>query len=187
MLTNVLEFHAIEGGPLSLFKTWGIPCLAKIASSFGMVDPAEVDAMISASGIRLYSFVATVRYSSERSGLTKSSASSFHGALGSVVVFRGSSRPALPLVAAWHGKQQSTSSLTILSTPENQTFPPMRRLVFTILGVQCVLGPRLCLSLFLGLRSCFPPVKFIGRPIVHVSYFCTLVPRDVSTGQSRWP
>lgn len=152
-----------------------------------MVDPAEVDATISASGIRLYSVVATVRYSPERSGLTKSSASSFHGVLGSVVVFRGLSRSALPLVAAWHGKQLSTSSLTTLSTPENQTFPLMRRLVFTALGVQPVQGPRLCLSLLLGLRSCFPSVKFLGRPIVHVSYFCTLVLRNVSTGHSQWP
>ena len=47
---------------------------------------------------------------------------SFHEAFGSGVILRGSSRFALLVVAAWHGKQLSTFSLTILSTPGNQTF-----------------------------------------------------------------
>ena len=77
---------------------------------------------ISTSGKRLYSFIMTMRYSPEGSGSRKSIASSFHEAFGSGVILRGSSRFALLVVAAWHGKQLSTFSLTILSTPGNQTF-----------------------------------------------------------------
>ena len=80
MFSKVLELHAIKGGGglLSLFKTSGIPFLAKIATSFGMVDLAEVDVTISTSGKRLYSSMTTMRYSAEGSGLRKSIASSFH-------------------------------------------------------------------------------------------------------------
>ena len=151
------------------------------------MDPADEDATISTSWKQLYSSMMTMSYSLEWSVPTKSIASFFHGAFGSVVIFRGSSRSALPVVAAWHGNQLSTSSWTILSTLENQTFTLMRRFVFTILGVKHVLGSRLFLSLLLGLQSCFPSVKFLGRPIAHVSLFCTLVLRHVSTGQSQWP
>ena len=78
MFSKVFELHAIKGGPLSLFKTSGIPCIAKIVSSFGMVDLVEVDVTISTSGKRLYSSMTTMGYSSERSGPRKSIASSFH-------------------------------------------------------------------------------------------------------------
>ena len=127
-----LNSQSLKRGPLSLFKTSGIPYIAKIALSFGMVDLAEVDMTISTSGNRLYSSRTTTRSSPEGSGPRKSIPSSFHRVLGGVVIFRGSSRSALPVVAVWHGKQLSTFSLTMLPKPENQTFSLMRRFVYTI-------------------------------------------------------
>lgn len=117
-----LHSPSLKRGPFPLFKTSGILCLSKIASSFGMVDLSEVVWQFQLLGngcIRL-------RYSSEGSR-RKSIASSFHRALGGVAIFRGLTRSALPVVAAWHGKQLSTFSLTMLPTPENQNFSLKRR------------------------------------------------------------
>ena len=121
-----------------------------------MVDLTEVDVTISTSGKRLYSSMTTMRYSAEGSGLRKSITNSFHEAFGSGVILRGSSRSALLAVAAWHGKQRSTFSLTILSTPRNQTFSLMRRFVFAIPWCPtCARSTALSLSAF-GITILFP-------------------------------
>ena len=188
MFSKVLQLHAIKRGPLSLFRTSGIPCLEKIAMSLEIVDLAEVDVTISTSGKQLYLSMTTVRYSPQGSGLGKSIVSSFHGMFGNSVILRGSNRSALLIVAAWYGKQLSTFfTLAIFSIAGNQIICLMRRLVLQFLGTQRVLGSRLCLLVLLGLRSCFPSVQFLGRPTVHLSHFCTPVLRDASTGQSQWP
>jgi hypothetical protein len=43
-----------NGGPLSLFNTFGIPCVAKIRASFNIVDFEDVELTISTSGNREY-------------------------------------------------------------------------------------------------------------------------------------
>ena len=46
----VLNSLPLKGGPLSVVTFSGIPCLAKIMSSFGFTFGAEVDFRISISG-----------------------------------------------------------------------------------------------------------------------------------------
>ncbi|CAB4001077.1 Hypothetical predicted protein [Paramuricea clavata] len=62
---NFLNSRLVNGGPLSLFKTSGIPCLEKIASNFGITALADVEVKISTSGKRLYSSITTMIYSPE--------------------------------------------------------------------------------------------------------------------------
>ena len=51
-----------KGGPLSDLILAGIPCLANIASSFGIVALAEVVVTSSTSGYREYVSMTTKRY-----------------------------------------------------------------------------------------------------------------------------
>ena len=51
-----------NGGPLSDLTSSGIPCLANIASSLGMVALAEVFVTCSTSGYREYVSITTKRY-----------------------------------------------------------------------------------------------------------------------------
>ena len=133
MFSKVLQLHAIKRGPLSLFRTSGIPCLEKIAMSLEIVDLAEVDVTISTSGKQLYLSMTSVRYSPQGSGLGKSIVSSFHGMFGNSVILRGSNRSALLIVAAWYGKQLSTFfTLAIFSIAGNQIICLMRRFGFAI-------------------------------------------------------
>ena len=46
--------RVLSSGPLSVFSSLGIPCLANIAFSLGMTDLADVDFTISTSGKQLY-------------------------------------------------------------------------------------------------------------------------------------
>ena len=50
----------IEGGPLSLCKMSGTPCLENIASSFGTTALADVEVSSSTQGRRLISSTATI-------------------------------------------------------------------------------------------------------------------------------
>ena len=59
----VLNSILLNGGPLSLLLTQGIPCVANILSSFNMVVVPVVERMISTSGNREYASMATRKYS----------------------------------------------------------------------------------------------------------------------------
>ena len=96
----------------------GIPCLANIPSSFGMVDLADVEVTISTSGNRLYASMTTSKYSPVGKGPKKSMLTVCHGAGGNFVIFNGSGRAAGPV--AWQAKQCLIIFSVRSSIPGNQ-------------------------------------------------------------------
>ena len=76
----------MNGDQLSLHKTVGVPCVAKVCSNFGIVVDADVDRTISTSRSLEYASIATKRYSPVGNGTQKSMCKVGHGAGGSGVI-----------------------------------------------------------------------------------------------------
>ena len=122
----------LNGGPLSLFKTSGMPWRENMASNFGRTAFAETVVSTSTSGNRLNSSIITRRYSPVGKGPQKSVATSFQGAHGRWVILSGSGGGWLPEVAAWQERHARMVSSTIVSILGNQTFERSKHLVLMI-------------------------------------------------------
>ena len=62
----------LNGGPLSVFRVSGIPCVANILSNLGITAAALVDDTISTSGYLEYRSITTSRCSPDGNGPYKS-------------------------------------------------------------------------------------------------------------------
>ena len=80
----------LNGGPLSDFMVWGMPCLAKIVSNLGRTALLDTKEITSTSGYLLYSSMTTITISPLGKGPAKSIARECQGFTGSGVGMMGS-------------------------------------------------------------------------------------------------
>ena len=118
-----------KGSPLSVYRTSGIPWVAKICSNAGMVSFAAMLETISTSGHLEYASNTTRTVSPVGNGPRKS-ADTCYGPFGVGDIFRGSRWQLLGL--AWQSMQLASFLSTLFSIPENHFLARRSCLVFTI-------------------------------------------------------
>ena len=106
---NFSKVSELNGGPLSVWSVWGMPCVEKIFFSFFLVPSKDVVVVNSISGYLEYWSVTTRAYFPFGNAPHKSISTAVQGLAGSSVIFAGC--VCLAFVEIWHSKHLLTDSL----------------------------------------------------------------------------